>query len=121
MKKLKELLKKFWTWLKETIKNLFTKKDKRNPIERRIDDITERMKNYDEYSDDYRKMVENLTTLTEANANFKEAEKKFHICGDTVFNGVIAFAQIIVILLWEERHVIRSEATKFMTKLWGRK
>lgn len=111
------MLKKVKAWLK----GLFAKKDKRNPIEKRIDDITERMKNYDEYSDDYRKMVENLTTLTEANARFKEAEKKFHICGDTIFNGVVAFAQIIVILIWEERHCIRSEAIKFMTKLVGRK
>lgn len=99
----------------------FEKKDKRNPIEKRIDDLTERMKNYDEYSDDYRTMAENLVTLTEANAKFKEPDKKFHLCGDTVFNGIIAFLQIVVILLWEERHCIRTEATKFMTKLIGRK
>lgn len=100
-------------WFKE----LFAKKDRRNPIEKRIDEIAERMKNYDEFSDDYKSMAENLATLTEANAKFKETEKKHRISGDTVFNGLIAFAQIIVILIWEERHCIRSEATKFMTKL----
>lgn len=111
------MLKKVKAWLK----GLFAKKDERNPIERRIDDIAERMKNFDEYSDDYRKMAENLSTLTEANAKFKEHEKKWHLDGNIVFNGIIAFAQIIVILLWEERHCIRTEATKFMTKLIGRK
>lgn len=108
---------KFNAW----IKGLFTKKDKRNLIEKRIDDISKRMENYDEYSDDYTKMAENLKILTEANANVKECEKKWHLDGNIIFNGIVAFAQIIVILIWEERHVVRSEATKFMTKLISRK
>lgn len=106
--------------IKEWFKNLFAKKDRRSPIEKRIDELAERMRNYDEFSDDYQHMAENLQRLTEANANVKQYESK-GLSKDTLFNGVVAFAQIVVILLWEERHVIRSEATRFVTKLIGRK
>lgn len=111
------MLKKLKAWFN----GLFTKKDDRNLIERRIDEISERMKNFDEYGDDYTKMAENLKTLTEANSNVKEHEKKWHLDGNVVFNGIVAFAQIVIILLWEERHCVRSEAVKFVTKLIGRK
>lgn len=111
------MLKKIKAWLK----GLFVKKDERNPIEKRIDEISERMKHFDECSDDYRKMAENLNILTEANAKVKEHEKKWHLDGNVVFNGIVAFAQIVIILLWEERHYVRSEAVKFVTKLIGRK
>lgn len=110
------MLEKVKAW----IKGLFTKKDRRNPIERRIDELAERMKNFDETSDDYKEMAETLTKLTEANAKVKEHQKK-GLSWDVLFNGGIAFLQIIVILIWEERHVIRSGAIKFVTKLVGRK
>lgn len=106
--------------IKEWFKNLFTKKDRRNPIELRIDELAEKMKHYSEDSEQYSKMADQLVKLTEANAKVKETEKKA-IDGNVLFNGFVAFAQIIVILVWEERHVIRSEATRFMTKLIGRK
>lgn len=106
------MLKKLKAW----IKGLFTKKDRRNPIEKRIDELAERMKNFDENSDDYKEMAETLTKLTEANAKVKENQKK-GLSMDVLFNGLMALLQVVLILIWEERHVIRSEAIKFMTKL----
>lgn len=107
--------------IKTFFKGLFEKKDKRNLIEKRIDEIAEKMKYYGEDSNEYTKMIENLKLLTEANASFKESEKKSKLSSDVLFNGIVAFLQIIVILVWEERHCIRTEATRFMTKLIGKK
>jgi len=110
------MLKEIKAW----IKGLFVKKDKRNPIERRIDELAERMKNFDETSDDYKEMAETLTKLTEANAKVRENQKK-GLCLDVLFNGLMALLQVVLILIWEERHVVRSTAIKFVTKLIGRK
>lgn len=105
---------------KKWFKGIFNKdqEGKRTIIEKRIDELAERMQNFDSASDIYDKMAATLITLTEANAQLKESNKK-QTCLDknTVFNGFMALAQIVIILLWEERHVIRSEAMKFVTKL----
>jgi hypothetical protein len=107
--------------LKAWIKSFTKGKDKRNSIEKRIDEIAERMKNYDEYSDDYRKMAESLSILTEANAKVKDSQKKWHLDRNVIFNGIVASVQIVIILIWEERHCIRTEAIKFVTKLVSKK
>lgn len=107
--------------IKNWFKGVFTKKDKRTPLEKRIDELTERMRNYDEYSDDYTQMANNLAVLTAAQAQYKEATKRWRLDGNVVFNGFMALLQVILILIWEERHVIRSEATRFVTKFIGRK
>lgn len=102
--------------IKAWIKGLFVKKDKRNSIERRIDELAEKMSYLDENSEECKEMAETLMKLTEANAKVKENQKK-GISSDTLFNGFMALLQVVLILIWEERHVIRSEALKFMTKL----
>lgn len=104
----------------EKIKGFFAKKDKRTPLEHRIDELTERMANYDQYSDEYKDMADNLRTLSEANSRLKEKKCSF-VDGNVLFNGLIATIQILIILAYEERHVIRSRATSFITKLIGKK
>ena len=105
----------------DKIKGLFEKKDKRTPLEKRIDELTERMANYDQFCPDYTQMSENLRTLTEANSRLKESEQKWHLDGNVVFTGIMALAQIIIILIYEERNVLKSKAVNFVTKMIGRK
>ena len=106
---------KFKAWIKEKTK----KKDKRTQLEKRIDELCEYMTTYGEDTDEYAAMAETLKTLTEAQANLKE-KKQAGIDGKTWLTVIVSFAQIIIILIWEETHVIRSEALKFMFKI-GRK
>lgn len=105
--------------IKGWLKGISNKKqdDKRTIIEKRIDELAERMQHFDSASDEYDKMAATLVTLTEANAKLKESDKKSCLDKNTMFNGIAALVQIIIILMWEERHVIRSEAMKFVTKL----
>ena len=93
-------------------------RDRRTLIERRMDEITESLRNYDDTSDNYRNAAENLRILAEADARIKAAESR--VDRTAVFNGVIALVQIILILIWEERHVLKSKALSFITKLWSR-
>lgn len=103
----------------DKLKKMFSKQKQKSLIDERIDEILVKMQNYDQYSDDYKSMADNLKTLSEVRDNLKD--KRCRLDPNVILNGLFAFAQIIVILMYEERHVIRSKATSFMTRLIGRK
>lgn len=100
----------------EKIKAWWKKKHEETPIDKRIRELTEEMSNFHGDSNEYQRMSENLKTLSEAKQLIEHKCNK--IDGNVIFNGIMALAQVILILIWEERHVIRSTATKFITKLF---
>lgn len=81
-------------------------KKKRNPFELAIDKALEEMASYTVDSDEYRKAVNNLSTLTEAQAKTKQGS----VSGDTVFKTVVGtLVPTVSLLIFENRGCITSK------------
>lgn len=90
-----------------------TKKDKMTPLEKEIANVCSTLYNTSPDSDDYRKIVENLERLV--NAQAKLPQKKT-LSPDTILTVAGSLAGILLILTYEHSNVITSKALSFVLR-----
>lgn len=92
----------------------FVKEDKRTELEKEYDRAVERLKTYEIGTKEYDELlafVERLRQLVDSEKKTKPA-----VSPDTIVGGVLALAQIGVIVGYERFHSITSKAMGFVTK-----
>lgn len=92
----------------------FVKEDKRTELEKEYDRAVERLKTYEIGTKEYDELlafVERLRQLVDSEKKTKPA-----VSPDTIVGGVLALAQIGVIVGYERFHNITSKAMGFVTK-----
>lgn len=85
---------------------IFTKKDKRNKLEKEIESVLAKMSLVEPSTDEYQSMTKNLEVLYKA----KSYEKDRHISADTIAVVVGNLVGIILILYYEKADIITSKA-----------
>jgi len=92
---------------------LFTKKDKRSTIDKEIDSVIEVMSILNANSDEYTAMAKNLEVLMKAKSYNKDGTK---VSKDTVWTVVGSIASIVIIVGYEQAHIVASKAIGFVIK-----
>jgi len=90
-----------------------TKKDKRSSIDKEIDSVIEVMSMLNADTEEYTKMAANLAVLMQGRSYNKDNIK---ISKDVIINGVFSILGILIIVGYEQCHVMGSKALVFVTK-----
>jgi hypothetical protein len=91
----------------------FTKKDRRNSLEKEIDSVIDGLKDMEPSSEEYSKAVENLERLCKVKGPKKE---RLHVSPDTIALGVFGIIQMAMVLKHEKFDVITSKAFNYVWK-----
>ena len=89
------------------------RKDKRNTLDKEIDNVIEVMSLTGPGTEEYTKMASNLDILLKAKAYDKSSTK---VSKDTIWSVAGSIAGILIIVGFEQAHIVASKAIGFVIK-----
>jgi hypothetical protein len=92
---------------------IFAKRDKRTDIDKEIAALIEVMNITEKRTPEYKQMAETYDTLMKGKSYNKEQSK---ISKDVIVSGIFSIASIVIIVGFEQFHVLASKALGFVPK-----
>lgn len=96
--------------------NIRNSEEKPRPIEIALDDLVKRLNDHDPDSKEYTAIVNNIKTLSEANAVDHSTYKKLSVSPETLATIGANLAGILLILNHERAHVLTSKAMQHIIR-----
>ena len=96
------------------------RKDTMEELDNEIKGLVEVLGNISADTDDYQVVADNLKRLTDIRESLKDEKRFEKIKPDTLVNGVISLASIMLILKHEKFDIITTKAFTVATRLLGR-